>query len=206
MAAGAAATSIVEREVRIEASPATVFEFLVDPSKMVRWMGNRAVFDPGPGGAYGVDISWGTRVSGEVVEVVPGRSVVFTWGWEGEVFPVAPGASTVEIVLEPDGEGTLLRLTHRDLPADMTAFHVLGWEHYLARLAIAAADGDPGRDPMTSTFGALRRIAPTISRSHLVVLGFRRVRSGARALRRQSTPPPGTSRSPTKSSAKGRST
>jgi uncharacterized protein YndB with AHSA1/START domain len=178
-----AAASAVEREIRIEASPQTVFQFLIDPAKMVRWMGTRAIIDARPGGAYGVDISWGTRVRGEIVEVVPDRRVVFTWGWERDVFPVPPGTTTVEIVLEPDGDGTLLRLTHRDLPQDMTAFHVLGWDHYLARLATAAADGDPGRDPMTSTVRALRRIAPTISRSHLYRLALRRVAAVVRARR-----------------------
>lgn len=183
MAVEATGASVVEREIRIEASPETVFAFLTDPAKMVRWMGTRAVFEPRAGGAYGVDISWGSRVSGEVVEVVPGSRVVFTWGWEREVFPVAPGASTVEIVLEQDGDGTLLRLTHRDLPAEMTAFHVLGWEHYLGRLALAAADRDPGRDPMTSSVRALRAIAPTIPRPHLYRLAFRRLAAWARPSR-----------------------
>jgi hypothetical protein len=33
------------------------------------------------------------------------------------------------------------------VPADLADFHVMGWEHYLDRLAIAAAGGDPGDDP-----------------------------------------------------------
>ena len=42
----------------------------------------------------------------------------------------------------------MLRFTHRDLPsAKVTESHSHGWEHYLGRLAIAAAGGDPGRDP-----------------------------------------------------------
>jgi uncharacterized protein YndB with AHSA1/START domain len=183
VAVEATGASVVEREIRIQASPETVFAFLTDPAKMVRWMGNRAVFEPHAGGAYAVDISWGTRVSGEVVEVVPSNRVVFTWGWEREVFPVPPGSSTVEIVLEPEGDGTLLRLTHRDLPRDMTAFHVLGWDHYLGRLATAAGNGDPGRDPMTSTVRALRAIAPTIPRPHLYRLALRRVSGSLRAAR-----------------------
>ena len=49
--------------------------------------------------------------------------------------------------LEPDGEGTLLRFSHSGLPdADATAQHGHGWDHYLARLEIAARGGDPGRD------------------------------------------------------------
>ena len=45
-----------------------------------------------------------------------------------------PGSSTVEIELEPDGDGTLLRFTHRDLPsAEAAESHSNGWDHYLER-------------------------------------------------------------------------
>ena len=66
------------------------------------------------------------------------------------MFPVPPGSSTVEISLIADGDGTILRLTHRGLPVDMRPFHNAGWQHALGRLAVAAAGGDPGRDPLTS--------------------------------------------------------
>jgi hypothetical protein len=46
-----------------------------------------------------------------------------------------------------DGDGTLVRLVHRDLPEPSQAPHNHGWTHYLARLAVAGAGGDPGRDP-----------------------------------------------------------
>ena len=58
-----------------------------------------------------------------------------------------PGSSLIEIdLLEHEG-GTLLRLTHSGLPdAELCAAHEQGWTHYLARLAVAAAGGDPGPD------------------------------------------------------------
>ncbi|MBW3605755.1 MAG: SRPBCC domain-containing protein [Actinobacteria bacterium] len=62
--------------------------------------------------------------------------------------PDLPSGSTiVEIDLEQDGDGTLIRLTHRDMPADHADMHRVGWEHYLRRLAVCAAGGDPGPDP-----------------------------------------------------------
>ena len=48
--------------------------------------------------------------------------------------------------LIPDGEGTLVRLAHRDLPAEARDSHRAGWTHYLDRLAIVAPGGDPGPD------------------------------------------------------------
>ena len=38
----------VERELAIDASPETVWEFLVDPEKLSRWFGSRAWLDPRP--------------------------------------------------------------------------------------------------------------------------------------------------------------
>jgi uncharacterized protein YndB with AHSA1/START domain len=93
-----------------------------------------------------MSMSNGMLASGRFVELVPHRRVVFTWGWEGHP-TLPPGSSRVEIDLIPDGIGTLVRLTHRDLPPDEIAKHRSGWDHYLPRLAVAAEGGDPGPDP-----------------------------------------------------------
>ena len=67
-----------------------------------------------------------------------------------------PGCSTVEVLLEADGEGTHLRLIHRDLPsAESAEKHGHGWRHYLDRLAVVAAGEDPGPD----AFGSRHRPA-----------------------------------------------
>jgi len=137
----------VVREVRIAAKPETIFGFFTDPGKMTRWKGKTATLDPKPGGTYRVQINSKVIASGEYVEIDPPRRVVFTWGWEGG-HPVAPGSSTVEITLTPDGTDTIVRLVHRDLPEAERAQHAQGWDHYLPRLALAAAGGDPGPDPM----------------------------------------------------------
>ncbi len=61
---------------------------------------------------------------------------------------VPAGASTIEVELIPDGDGTTLRFRHLGLPSEESVqAHRHGWEHYLERLAIAAAGGDPGPDP-----------------------------------------------------------
>ena len=145
-----AETTRVEREVAIAASPETVWEFLVDPEKAVRWMGIEATLDPQPGGRYRVVILPGQVASGEFVELDPPRRAVWTWGWEpGSKGTVPVGASTVAIDLEPTDAGTLVRLTHA-LPADSASAHAEGWEHYLSRLAVAASGADPGADPWLS--------------------------------------------------------
>jgi uncharacterized protein YndB with AHSA1/START domain len=178
------AAEVVQREIRIEAPPSSVFAFLTDPAKMVRWMGTEATLDPRPGGIYRVNVSGRDRVRGEVIELVPDRSLVFTWGWEDHVPSVPPGASTVEISLEADGEGTLVRLTHRDLPQDMRAFHRVGWEHSLARLATAAEGGDPGPDLLTSPVQSARMFARSLPARYLLRFALRLLIGSLRAGRR----------------------
>jgi uncharacterized protein YndB with AHSA1/START domain len=142
--------TVIRRVIRIAARPETVFTFFTDPKKMVRWKGRQATLDPRIGGIYRVDINGRNIALGAFVEIVPYRRVVFTWGWEGDGPPVPPGSSTVEITLAPDGDGTILTLIHRDLPAPTREAHAHGWVHYLARLADAAAGRDPGPDPLAT--------------------------------------------------------
>lgn len=142
----------VEREVRIAARPETVFEFFTDPEKQLLWMGRRAELDARPGGIYRVEINDKATASGEFVEIDAPTRVVFTFGWEGQEADggehgVPPGSSRVEIRLEPEGDGTLVRLRHYDLPEQARAMHGQGWETYLTRLETAATGGDPGPDP-----------------------------------------------------------
>ena len=145
-------TTEIVRELEIAASPETVWQFLVDPEKAIRWMGIAATLEPEPGGLYRVEVIPDTVARGTFVELDPPRRLVLTWGWEpkpdGETYDVGPGESTIEIVLEPEGDGTRLRFEHRDLPTvEARNAHGHGWDHFLPRLVEAAGGGDPGRDP-----------------------------------------------------------
>jgi uncharacterized protein YndB with AHSA1/START domain len=109
-----------------------------------------ATLDVRPGGGYRVEVIPGHTASGEFVEVDPPRRLVHTWGWEGES-GVPPGSSTIEYELVPDGDGTLLRFAHRDLPSsDAAESHAHGWDHYLGRLETVASGGGPGPGPWLS--------------------------------------------------------
>ena len=142
-------TSVYERTIGIDASPETVWEFFVDPQKLMRWMGIDAELDPQAGGIYRCNVIPGHTARGEFVEVDKPHRVVFTWGWDGNE-EVPPGSSTIEAELTPEGDRTSLRFVHRDLTAEQAASHAKGWDHYLERLKIAAAGGDPGEDSWVS--------------------------------------------------------
>ena len=139
-------TKVIERVVTIDAKPETVFRLLTDGREYVRWKGESAQLDPRPGGVFRIIFPNHTDiVSGKFVELIPSRRVVFTWGWEGSPL-VAPGSSTVEIDLEPVGNGTRLRLVHRGLPQESLATHTEGWDFFLPRLTSVAEGRAPGTD------------------------------------------------------------
>jgi uncharacterized protein YndB with AHSA1/START domain len=124
----------------MDAAPEIVFSHFTDPSRMTKWLGESATLDPRPGGALRVEFDPEHTAVGSFTEVEPPTRVVFTWGYEQEANGVPPGSSTVTVTLEADGDGTLLRLEHSDLPAAEREAHDRGWEHFLGQLAQALKD------------------------------------------------------------------
>jgi uncharacterized protein YndB with AHSA1/START domain len=116
----------VRREIRIAASPATVFALLTEPQQMVKWLAALVQAHARPGGIFRLAEPGGTTIEGTYLEVIKNRKIVFTWGG---VEGLKPGESTVEILLEADGAGTLLRLRHFGLPGRAIDAHRRGWEH-----------------------------------------------------------------------------
>jgi len=140
----------IVKDIRIDAPPEIVFEFLTDPAKLIRWLGLRAELDPRPGGIFRVDPNGRDVIRGTYLETVPHSRVVFTWGWEAPGRGVPAGSTKVEITLARDGTGTRLRLTHRNLPSGSRKGHDERWTHYLDRLKTASEGGDPGVDPLAN--------------------------------------------------------
>lgn len=136
----------IRLERHIAAPPDVVYPYLVDPELTPRWLGVTSVVDATPGGRFMLKSPNTMVAEGTVVETVPGRKVSFTWGWNGHP-GIPPGSTLVEIELVPDGDGTLVRLTHSQLDADDQPIHRTGWTHYLIRLETVATGGDPGPDP-----------------------------------------------------------
>lgn len=135
----------VTKEIFIECPPDVLFPFLIDPQKMVRWMGSQVLLEPEVGGALRIDFNGMDMVAGHYVEVKPHERVVFTWGWTGsDTFP--PGSSTVEIHLHKQDSGTQLILTHTGLPVSRKRTHLAGWDYYIARLQLVLLGLEPGPD------------------------------------------------------------
>ena len=63
-------TLVVRRETHVPAPPATVFAFLTDPDKILRWMGTEAQIEPRSGGIYLVNVTGARFARGSFREVV----------------------------------------------------------------------------------------------------------------------------------------
>jgi uncharacterized protein YndB with AHSA1/START domain len=137
---------VVQRETQIAAPRASVFAFLTDPEKIVRWMGAEATTETHPGGLYLLKGVSTMTARGAFREVVPVHRLAYSFGWDGKE-EVPPGSGLIEIdLIEQDG-GTLVRMTHSGLPTEAQRdSHAKGWAHYLGRLTKAAAGQDPGPD------------------------------------------------------------
>jgi uncharacterized protein YndB with AHSA1/START domain len=119
----------------IKAPPEVVFPYFTDPALIVTWIGDRAELDPQPGGVFALDMGE-SLARGAYITVEPPYHVVFSWGIPGsDTLP--PGGSTVEVVLTPDGDDTIVVLTHRAVPAAHIGSHRAGWEQQLGRLPAA---------------------------------------------------------------------
>lgn len=128
----------VNVERRIAASPEAVFAYFTVSEQYRRWQGDDAELDARPGGVFRVTFTQGIVAAGKFVELDPPRRVVYTWGWEGDA-TLPPGASTVEVSLCPDGDGTIVRVRHHGLPNESACqFHDYGWTTTLDHLSVQA--------------------------------------------------------------------
>jgi uncharacterized protein YndB with AHSA1/START domain len=135
---------------RIRAAPERVYRFFTDPVLWSRWQGTSATVDARPGGVLQVVMGPGGSgmAEGNFVVLDPFERIVFTWGWASSpLSTLPPGSTVVTVELRPDGDGTLVTLTHASLPEDEQAIHEAGWSLYLDRLVTVAEGGDPGPDP-----------------------------------------------------------
>ena len=135
---------------RIRAAPERVYRFFTDPTLWSRWQGTSATVDAQPGGVLRVAMGLGGSglAEGRFIALDPFERIVFTWGWASSpLSTLPPGSTVVTVHLRPDGDGTLVTLTHDSLPQGERDIHEAGWSLYLDRLVTVAEGGNPGPDP-----------------------------------------------------------
>jgi uncharacterized protein YndB with AHSA1/START domain len=131
----------IERTVQLNRPPAEVWLALTTAEGLSAWFGQRVTIDLRPGGAASMTFASGMTVEMRVERVEEPR--VFAYTWRLPNLPADdPRRTFVEFTLEPDGDGTLLRLCETgfaQLPDDIRQAtyesHNDGWTQELAELA-----------------------------------------------------------------------
>lgn len=133
---------------RYGAPPERVFDAWTDPALLRRWWAalqgwetSIAEVDLRPEGRYRLtmrDPAAGTEytVGGEYVEIRRPERLAYTWTWEGAAEIMSGSESTlVEVDFRPDGEGTVVELTHTRFADDrIRDLHGEGWTGCLDNL------------------------------------------------------------------------
>lgn len=118
----------VSFERRLSAPVDAVWAAVTDREQLRRWFTDTAI-EPRAGGDVLVDFGESGSARGTVLAWEPPHLLEFEW--RSEVTP----ASVLRIELAPDGDGTRLRLEHRDIPELLAQDLGAGWHAYLDGLA-----------------------------------------------------------------------
>jgi uncharacterized protein YndB with AHSA1/START domain len=130
----------IERTVTLARPPRDVWPALTTAEGLSAWFGECATIELWPGGAASMTFAGGMTVEMRVERVE--EPSVFAYTWRLPDLPDDdPRRTYVEFTLEPDGDGTLLRVTESgfaQLPGDargeMYDSHNEGWSRELAEL------------------------------------------------------------------------
>ena len=126
---------------RFNAAPEKVYAAWTQPAQIAQWFGpdaggvQRAETDLRAGGSF--TIAFNTedgeehQVNGVYREVVRNKKLVFTWAWRS----TPERESLVTVLIEPDGGGSLLTLTHEQFFDEAARDrHSHGWTGSLDKL------------------------------------------------------------------------
>jgi uncharacterized protein YndB with AHSA1/START domain len=122
-------------------APERMWRALTTEDGLSSWLAPRVVIDPRLGGEVTVTFDEDNIVTGVITAWDPCASFAHTWVINGEI------TSEVRYDLEATSSGTELRLTHVQLPDEMSGGYAPGWHAYLVRLEAVLA-GDPPPDWM----------------------------------------------------------
>ncbi len=121
-------------ERRYAAPPDEVWDALIDPERLARWLA------PGTIGEHEVELDFGEggSVTGRVLRREPPTLLELEWRFPGE------DESVVRFELARDGDGTRLVLEHRALDAGRAVGYGAGWHAHLEALRDLLEDRDGG--------------------------------------------------------------
>ncbi len=113
-----------QQSATIPATPAAVYAAWMSSEGHTAMIGIESTVDPVVGGEY---MAGDGYIWGRTLELEPDHRIVQSWRTSD--FTDTDVDSTIEVLLEPVGGGTLLTLSHRDVPSDDHGYEDGGWEY-----------------------------------------------------------------------------
>lgn len=118
-------TTTIEQTVLFDASPAQVYDALVDAKRHSAFTGARATLAKKVGGKM---TAWNGYISGEMLVLRPGKRIVQTW--KTETWPARQPESILDLRLGRKGKQTELTMVHSGIPvkpASLAKGFTSGW-------------------------------------------------------------------------------
>lgn len=116
----------IEMEARFPVSARELYYAWMSPEGHSAFTGGVAEIRHETGSKYS---AWDGYIQGKILELEPEKRILHTW--RSSEFPEAAEDSQLEILLEDEGEGCILRLKHWDIPEGQGDRYRAGWEeHY----------------------------------------------------------------------------
>ncbi|MDE3202863.1 MAG: SRPBCC domain-containing protein [Acidobacteriota bacterium] len=137
----------IERTITLGRPPLQVWQALTTAEGLSAWFGEQATIDLRPGGAATMTFAGGMTVDMRVERVE--EPSVFAYTWRLPDLPDDdPRRTYVEFTLEPEGDGTVLRVVETgfaQLPVESRRqtydSHAQGWVRELGELAVHLGGG-----------------------------------------------------------------
>lgn len=144
----------VQLEVDINADPEAVFQALVDPDQLDRYIASGATVQPEVGGLY--DFGWAEHAPMKILELEPNRRLSHTWSYEGDDH----ARDTIVTWTLDGGNGkTRLTLVHSGFaPERGSGDYQIGWLDFLNRIKFMVEVGSEWVKP--NSYGVHRENEP----------------------------------------------
>lgn len=118
----------LELEARFPVSATELYYAWMSSEGHTAFTGGEAEIQHETGTEYS---AWDGYITGKIIELEPGKRILHTW--RSSEFPDDAEDSRLEILLEDEEEGCLLRLKHSDIPEGQGDRYRSGWEeHYFS--------------------------------------------------------------------------
>lgn len=129
----------VRLSIDIDAGPEDVFQALVDPGQLERYMASNASIEPEVGGRY--DFGWDEHQAMKILELEANRRFAYTWNYEGDEHAMD---TVVTWSLEGSEGRTRLTLVHSGFSAKRgSEDYQIGWLDFMNRIKFMV-EGGPG--------------------------------------------------------------